>query len=151
MPITQDILQEWSDFRTKQLWTKEVNKIFEINKQSIIELMRHYYQGPKIQYLTLERTIQIFTADGMLNERDARHVYAMGKMPCTHETKEIANMQKVLNSAELMEMIGRAADIKYKEDSTLRLAEKIEKLLHPLFKMTGAAVISPLGVADVNE
>ena len=87
----------------------------------------------------------------MLAERDARLVYAMSKMPCTHETKEIANMQKLLNSAEFMEMIGRAADIKYKEDQTLRLVEKIEKLLHPLFKITGAVVISPLGVADVNE
>ena len=60
-------------------------------------------------------------------------------------------MQKVQNSAEFMEMIGRAANLKYNNDSSLRLAEKIEKFLQPLLSLIGAPVISPHGVADINE
>ena len=39
----------------------------------------------------MEKVIQIFTHDNLLSERDAKHIYAMSKMPVIQDTQNILN------------------------------------------------------------
>ena len=50
-----------------------------------------------------------------------------------------------------MEIIARAANIIHKEETTLKLAEKIEKFMSPLFKLINQPVVCPDDVAEDNE
>jgi hypothetical protein len=44
-------LQAWQDFRVKQLWTLEVNDVFEANHEGIYKLFQDYW-GYQKQYVS---------------------------------------------------------------------------------------------------
>jgi len=116
--------------------------------------MKHFLPQ-KLQHLTKEAAVSIFTRENLLSEKDARFVYGMSKMPIGLETKELASktnsFEKVAATSEFMEMLARAAELKYKEETTLDLAEKIQLLLDRVLTIIGATTVSPSAVEDIHE
>jgi hypothetical protein len=68
-----------------------------------------------------------------------------------HETKDFKKYNLINNLAELLEMIGRAAEAKYKDDVDSSLPEKIVNVLHALFALVDAKVIMPVHVEAGDE
>ena len=61
--------------------------------------------------------MEIFTrdAEGFLQEKDALYAYGMSKMPLVKETSENAKYKRIMSNPEFYEMIGRVAEIKFKD------------------------------------
>lgn len=84
----------------------------------------------------MKDAIGIFSRDtDCMLEKDALFVYGMSKMPNPNETKESKNHKKILHYTELLEMIGRAADFKYKDEGDVPLTEKISRIMDKIFPL----------------
>jgi len=75
----------------------------------------------------------------------------MSKMPLPSETKEIRKHKTITSVSELIEMIGRAADLKYKDDDSMNMVEKIGKVLQKIFPIVGGIVKYPAEGEVVDE
>lgn len=66
------------------------------------------------KYMTVENAIELFTvtSDCQLSQKDALFCLGMSKMTNAFENEEHKNYTKLL-FVEFLEMIGRAANIKY--------------------------------------
>ena len=75
-----------------------------------------------------------------LTEKEAYFCYGMCKMTTVNEAEESTLRYKRLQFVELLELVGRIADLKFKEteqEKSLGLAEKIEFVLEDLFTLVG--------------
>lgn len=76
--------------------------------------MEKFFQ-PRAKYLESKDAIEIFFRyTDTLSEADSRFVYGMSKMTNPNETKDIKKHRQITNVVELIEMIGRAADLRYR-------------------------------------
>ena len=51
----------------------------------------------------------------IMQEKDALYAYGMSKMPLVKETSENAKYKRIMSNPEFYEMIGRVAEIKFKD------------------------------------
>ena len=65
----------------------------------------------------------------LLTEKDAYFCYGMCKMTCVNEAEESTMRYKRLQFVELLELIGRIADVKFRGtemETSMTLAQRIE-------------------------
>jgi hypothetical protein len=93
IPRTQDLVDEWSGWREKQLWTLEVNEMMKVNASGIQKLLEHYYK-PMQKFMDKESACLLFSSDSegvnLLLEKDAAFCYGMSKHINIIDTKNIA-------------------------------------------------------------
>lgn len=61
----------------------------------------------------------------------------MSKMTVIKETANAASRYDILEFSELLEMIGRVAELKYRAIATMSLAEKVEVVLDDILQVVG--------------
>ena len=145
------IEEAWEGWRKKQLWTLEVHDMFKANEDSIIKLMSKYHQ-PRQKFLPMREALDIFTRDAeMILEKDAVYAYGMANMPLVKETTENAKYKRIMSNPEFYEMIGRVAEIKFKDQISLSLAEKIGLVLDKILPIAGLKRKNPKGNEIVDE
>lgn len=150
-PHSHEILAEWDGFRTSKLWTSEVNDIFKANLTTIKLLVKKFTE-PRKDKLSLPNCISMFTQlTSILPESSVIHIFGMSKMANIHETKDLNKYKHINNLTEFLELIGRAAEAKHKDDNTLPLAEKIVNVMNTLFALVGAEVMIPVHVVAGDE
>ena len=86
-----------------------------------------------------------------MSERDAAFVYGMSKMPNPAEIKDVDKHKVITSVTELIEMIARAADLKYKEEPAVPLSEKINRIMDILFVKVKVKRNVPEAVGPVDE
>ena len=98
--------------------------------------MQRLYHTDKKKYMTKKDAIKLVTKDSnvAISDRDAIYCYGMSKMTVEHEVKESKKYDR-LELVEFAEMVGRIADIKYKDQLVFDLGEKIELILDDLFAL----------------
>ena len=119
-PHCHEALDEWDGFRREKLWTIDVNEMFKINYASINAVMERFFQ-PRAKWLSQQDAMGIFTSAEVLTEKDALYVYGMSKQPNPAETKDVKKHKLITNVTELVEMFGRAADLKYKQETGMTM------------------------------
>lgn len=70
----------------------------------------------------------------VISENEFYYCYGMSKMTVAKESNNHANYQ-VIHITEFMEMIGRIAELKYRDTTGLGLSDKVEFLLDVLFTL----------------
>lgn len=126
---------EWQEFRDKKLWTLEVNDVFEAN----LDLLMRVYDkslAPTKRFMSKQWARDFMTKmSGLnMNEKDAVFCYGMSKMTIEKEnfsdTKE--SPYEVMKRVEFLEMIGRCAEVKFKNSQSMMeipLAQRVEIVL----------------------
>lgn len=143
------IHEEWSGFRTKYLWTQTMNDLFKANLLNITQLMKNYFK-PRAQYLDINDAIAIFSKHtDVLTEKEAYHCYGMSKMTNPIETKEYKK-HLIMQQCELIEMITRAADAKFKGTPSMDLKDKVITVMNKLFAIIKSKVVIPPDEEDEN-
>ena len=125
----------WQQFRDDELWTLEVNDVFETNLDGIMRL-HQCYMTPTQRYMSDKDATNLLTKDGNLDltYTQAKYCLSFCKMPIKDECADFEKY-RVLQPVELMEMIGRAAKTKF-TNSTYDdepLERRIEMTLDLLF------------------
>ena len=127
----------WQLFRDEELWTLEVNDVFETNLEGIMKLHNNYYT-PTQRYMSDKDATNLLTKDGKLDltYTQAKYCLSFCKMPIKDECAEF-DKYRVLQPVELMEMIGRAAKAKftntvYDDEPLERRIEMVLDLLFPI-------------------
>lgn len=129
----------WQEFRDEELWVREVNLVFDTNKEALQKVYRKYLDAKK-NYLTYQDAINMMTKDSNvgISIREATQCFGMSKMTVKNEMDKVgAQQMKRLTYVEFLEYIGRIAYEKYKMNSE-PLYVKIEKILDLLFPMVNA-------------
>ena len=129
----------WQAFRDEELWTIDVNDVFETNLDGIQKLHQAYFT-PTQKYMSDKDALNLMTKDATLNLTNVQAKYCLSfcKMPIKDEIAEFDKYYK-LQPVELMEMIGRAAKVKfvnsdYEDEPLARKIEMILDMLFPLIK-----------------
>ena len=91
---------------------------------------------PKQKYMSYKDAISLVTKDTEVNilEKDAVFCYGMSKMTVVNEVKTSKRYRQI-ELPELNEFIGRVADLKYRDQSSFTLGQKIEFVLDDIFKL----------------
>lgn len=120
------------------MWTVEVNDVFAANLDGVTTLMSRYITSTERQF-TLKKAVQLFCHDSavQISEHDLGVCYGLSKMTVLNEESSNVKKYHILEPVEMMELIGRVAECKYKETSGLPLQTKIEFLLDILFEVIG--------------
>ena len=143
LPNSTEIVEEWEGFRTNKLWNMEVNDIFKANLNNIKALMKRFME-PRKDKLTTQDAISIFTSlTSILPESVSMHIYGMSKMTNILETKDIIKFKTINNITELIEMIGRAAHERYKEELDETLVDKIINVMDTIFALVELKTVIP--------
>ena len=109
-----------------------------------IKKIYNFYQEPRKKFMTMTDSLNLMIRDTQLGigEKEAIYCYGMSKMSVVMEQDNMGQY-KILKLVELLEMIGRAAHFKYKDNSDLSesmtLAQKIEHVLDVMLKLVGVA------------
>ena len=107
---------------------------------------------PAVKQDLVKEAMEIFTRDAdILLEKDALYAYGMSKMPLVKETSENAKYKRIMSNPEFYEMIGRVAEIKFKDQISLSLAEKIGLVLDKILPIAGLKRKNPKGNEIVDE
>jgi len=115
--------------------------------------MEKFFQ-PRAKYLEFKDAVAIFTHHSdCLPESEAKFVYGMSKMPNPNETIDIKKHKQITNVVELLEMIGRAADMKYRNapEKDKPLEYKIGLVLDKILQMVGMTHVDPRRKEIVDE
>jgi len=145
LPAVPEIREKWDGFRQNELWTLEVNEMFEVNKGMIVQVMEKFFQ-PRAKFLDMKDAVAIFSQyTDLLTETEAKCIYGMSKMTNPNEAPDIKKHKQITNVVELIEMIGRAADAKYRTgpEKDKPLAYKIGLALDKVFSIIGCSHIVP--------
>lgn len=143
-PHASEIIEEWDHFRQRRLWTIEVNDIFKPNIPNLQVLMKKFYE-PRKNTLNMHDAMSIFsTLTQQVSENTALHIYGMSKMTNIYEAREITKHKNLANVTELIEMIGRCAEYKYKEEDALTLVEKIVRVLDVVLELVKLTTVVPV-------
>ena len=113
-----------------------------------IRLLYERYWNQKIKVLPKDNALRLFTTDTeLVSIKDALYCYGLCKMTVINETKD-NKLYDRMKLTEFVEMIGRVADVKYKTQTMLGLAQKIEFVLDALL---GVINVERQNVTDVVE
>ena len=89
----------------------------------------------------MKDAIEIFSRHcELITEVEAKYIYGMSKMTNPNESKEINRHRRMTCIAELVEMIARAADLKYRSgtpESGKPLGFKIGLILDKILALIG--------------
>ena len=113
--------------------------MFDVNLDGINKL-HHYYFTPTQKYMSEKDAMSLFCRDAAadLSVVQAKYCLSYAKMTIKDEIQEF-DKYRVLAPVELIEMIGRAARVKFmhtdvEEEPLARRIEMILDLLFPLIK-----------------
>jgi len=125
--------ESWQEWRDEFLWTIEVNDVLEVNLEGC-KKMYNFYKEPRKNHMTMQDGLNFMMKDTGLQmiEKDAIFCFGMCKMSVIIEQDKMAQY-KVLQFVEFLEMLGRIAQIKFKDNPEIHegytLAQKLEKVL----------------------
>ena len=89
LSIVAEYRENWDGLRKNQLWTFEVNEMFEVNRGMIIQVMEKFFQ-PRAKYLEFKDAVAIFSQHAdILTETEAKFIYGMSKMTNPNESQDI--------------------------------------------------------------
>ena len=93
------------------------------NQVNIDKLIKsRYHKGAGVKYLAQKECLEIFYRDAeILTEKEAIFCFGMSKMPVVNCTKDIIQYKKIIKNVEFYEMIGRAAELKFKDKTNVPL------------------------------
>ena len=121
----------WQEFRDRQLWTVETNDVLEANLELLKKIYNKYLK-PMQKFMSKENAMDFMMHDTNLqmNEKDSIYCFGMCKMIVVKEN-ENSKQYLALQFVEFLEMIGRIADLKFKNSETNDelLAKRIEFVL----------------------
>lgn len=128
-------LHAWQEFRDEELWTLRVQDVFFANMEGIRKLMTTYLEKGK-RVLKMADALRIFCKDmsSVISENEFYYCFGMSKMTVARESQNHSSYFSV-HLTEFLELIGRIADLKYRDASGLALYEKIEFLLDMIFEL----------------
>ncbi len=115
--------------------------MLEANLEGIKKIY-NYYQEPRKKFMTMADALNLMIRDTQIGigEKEAIYCYGMSKMSVVFEQDNMGQY-KVLKLVELLEMIGRIAHFKFKDNAELNesmsLAQKIEHILDIMLKLVG--------------
>ena len=115
--------------------------------------MEKFFQ-PRQKYLEFKDAVAIFShKTETIAEVDAKYIYGMSKMTNPNESKDIKKHKQISNVVELIEMIGRAAELKYRNapEKDKPLAYRIGLVLDKLLALVGTAHADPKRKEKVDE
>lgn len=129
--------EPWQEYREEVCYTLEVNDLLAANVEGCKQLIEHYF-APRKHFCSKKDAVALFTKDSrvFLPEKEAIYCYGMSKMTVVKESVTPKQYDKI-ELPELMEMICRVADAKFKSTPGLTLVQKIELILDELFVLTG--------------
>ena len=109
--------QAWSYFRTKKLWTLEVNDCYYANKDYMQELLRRFHE-PRKKTFTMKdaNTMFVIEAECRISPNDVNYAWFMSKMTNVNETKNYGAYDDI-KLVEFYDFFGRLADRRFPEDS----------------------------------
>ena len=111
-------MQNW---RENELWTLEVNDVMKVNLDGIHQLYKRYL-NPKQNTLHKNNIMLMFTRDtNLVSINEALYCYGLSKMTVIDETK-LNKLYDRMIIPEFVEMIGRVADVKFKNQTMLGLS-----------------------------
>jgi len=110
-----------------------VNDVLEANLEGLKKVYSHFFD-PRKKHMTMHDALELMIklTPLALTEKDAILCYGLCKMTTVNEAEESTLKYKRLQFVELLEMIGRIADVKFKGtdmETTTTLAQKIEAVL----------------------
>lgn len=132
----------WQEFRDKHLWTVDVNDVLEANLEGLRKVYAVFFD-PRKKFMSMSDALDLMIrlTPLALTEKDAFFCYGMSKMTVANEVEESTVKYKRLQFVELLEMVGRIAEVKFRGtemDATLTLAQKIEFVLDDILPLGGA-------------
>ena len=117
----------------------EVNDVLEANLVGLKKVYEYFYD-PRKKFMSMQDALDLmikFTPLA-LTEKDAFFCYGMCKMTVINEAEDSTLRYRRLQFVELLEMIGRIADVKYKGtemETTMTLAQRIEFVLDDVLSL----------------
>lgn len=101
------------------------------------KIYSHFFD-PRKKYMTLTDALDLMMkmTPLQMTEKDAIFCHGMCKMTCVNEAEESSVKYKRLQFVELLEMVGRIAEVKFRGtemENQLSLAQKIEFVLDDIF------------------
>ena len=128
--------EPWQEFRTKQLWTIDVNDLLEANQTNLEKIYNHYLT-PNNKQLDLQSCIAMCTQDTSLDisEKDINFCFGYCQMTVLNEERQWKTYHS-LSLVEFLEFVGRLAHYKFKNQD-MTLTSKIEFLLDDLMQGFG--------------
>jgi len=83
----------WQSFRDHELWTQDVNNIFQANLDGIQKVYASFLRGGMKKYMTMDDAIKLFSrlTEVRLIESQASFCYGMSKMTNILERQQGAN------------------------------------------------------------
>ena len=131
-------LSPWQEFRDRYLWTLECNDIYWVNHDPLMKLYTHFHDARK-HYMSMDDALNLMMrlTPLQLSEKEAKYCYGMSKMTVMDEAEESTLKYKRLQYVELLEMIGRIADVKFRGSDMegLILPTKIEFVLDEILTL----------------
>eukprot|EP00347_Sterkiella_histriomuscorum_P014450 403360819 len=126
------VVYPWQEFRDNQIWKIEVNDTLEANLEGLKKVYAKYFD-PRKKYMTMQDALSLMMKDTNIGliEKDAIFCYGMCKMTCVNEQQDSTVHYKRLQFVEMLELICRIADLKFKniEADKMSLIQKIELVL----------------------
>jgi len=114
-----------------------VNDILEANLEGLKKVYEYYFE-PRKKYMTMADALRLMMHDTPLamSEKDAKYCYGMCKMTVLQEMDQ-SWQYKQLQFVELLEMLGRIAEFKFRETELegLELAKKLEYILDDVLSL----------------
>lgn len=153
--IEHDQSDPWTGFRTNELWTLSVNDLLEPNREALHELYESYFE-PRKKYMDMRDCQNLFfKLTGLLKQdKHVEYCFAMSKMTVVAECKQTSLYDK-LEFTEFLELCGRVAHFKFKEDpniSHLDLSQKLECVLDEILATQDVKRQDPIVVhQDISE
>ena len=95
-------INKWQEWRETQLWTLEVNDVFEANLDGLKKIFKSYFTT-KRSYMDMQDSLNLLNRSSNLIpiEKDVIHCFAMSKMTLPNEIAK----RKDYNSLQLVEFI----------------------------------------------
>ena len=111
----------------------------EANQEGLRKVYSHFFD-PRKKYMTMQDALDLMIRLTPLNltEKDAIYCYGMCKMTVINEAEESTLKYKRLQFVELLELMGRVAEVKFRGtemESSLNLAQKIEFVLDDVLQL----------------
>jgi hypothetical protein len=106
--------EPWQEFRNQQLWTIDVNDIFEANLANLKKIYETY-KTPTKTLIELEDVINMCTRDSNANisEKDINFSFGYCQMTVANEERHYKQYHS-LQFVEFLEFIGRIAHARFK-------------------------------------
>jgi hypothetical protein len=119
------------------MYCLEVHDILHANQTGIQKLINQFNKGTGQKTLKMQDCMKLFTQHAaVITEKDFPFIYGMSKMTNHNESYNHAQYTR-LQPVEFLEVICRAADLKYSESSGVPLSVKLEFMLDALFRVVG--------------